>query len=83
MGYNKDNWGIQAQVLNPFSSKYSQYVENWSKLAPNRQDAFSYDLNRVFMLEAYVNIDFGKHKNNVNKRINNSDTNSGILSGSK
>ena len=83
IGYNKDNWGIQAQVLNPFSSKYSQYVENWSKLAPYRQDAFSHDLNRIFMLEAYINVDFGKHKNNVNKRINNSDTNSGILSGSK
>ena len=83
VGYNKDNWGIQAQVLNPFSSKYSQYVENWSKLAPYRQDAFSHDLNRIFMLEAYINVDFGKHKNNVNKRINNSDTNSGILSGSK
>ena len=83
VGYNKDNWGIQAQVLNPFSSRYSQYVENWSKLAPYRQDAFSHDLNRIFMLEAYINVDFGKHKNNVNKRINNSDTNSGILSGSK
>ena len=83
IGYNKDNWGIQAQVLNPFSSRYSQYVENWSKLAPYRQDAFSHDLNRIFMLEAYINVDFGKHKNNVNKRINNSDTNSGILSGSK
>lgn len=83
VGYNKDNWGIQAQVLNPFSSRYSQYVENWSKLAPYRQDTFSHDLNRIFMLEAYINVDFGKHKNNVNKRINNSDTNSGILSGSK
>ena len=83
VGYNKDNWGIQAQVLNPFSSRYSQYVENWSKLAPYRQDAFSHDLNRIFMLEAYINVDFGKHKNNVNKRINNSDTNSGVLSGSK
>ena len=83
VGYNRDNWGIQAQILNPFSSRYSQYVENWSKLAPNRQDAFSHDLNRIFMLEAYINVDFGKHKNNVNKRINNSDTNSGVLSGSK
>ena len=83
LGYNKGKWAIQAMMINPFTDDYHQGVENVSKLAPNKQLAFSKDLTRKFMLNVSFNLDFGKQKKTVGKRIDNSDTDTGILSGSK
>lgn len=83
VGYNREKWSIQAMVMNPFSDSYKQGVENVSRLAPNRQKAFSQDFSQVFMLNISFNLDFGKQRQIVGNRIRNSDTDTGILSGSK
>ena len=82
-GYNKGKWGIQAMMVNPFTDDYHQGVENVSKLAPNKQLAFSKNLTRMFMLNVSFNLNFGKQKPLASKRIENADTDTGILSGSK
>ena len=83
LGYNKDKWAVQAILMNPFTDDYHQGVENVSRLAPNKQLAFSKDLTRKFMLNVSFNLDFGKQKQTAGKRIDNEDTDTGILSGSK
>ena len=83
LGYNKDKWAVQAMMMNPFTDDYHQGVENLSKLAPNKQLAFSKNLTRMFLLNVSFNLDFGKQKQTARKRIDNSDTDTGILSGSK
>ena len=83
LGYNKGKWGIQAMMVNPFTDDYHQGVENVSKLAPNKQLAFSKNFTRMFMLNVSFNLNFGKQKSLASKRIENADTDTGILSGSK
>ena len=83
LGYNRGKWGIQAMVMNPFTDDYHQGVENISHLAPNKQVAFSKDFTRMLMLNVSFNLDFGKQRNTASKRIENSDTDTGILTGSK
>ena len=83
LGYNKGKWAVQAMLMNPFTDDYHQGVENVSRLAPNKQLAFSKDLTRKFMLNVSFNLDFGKQKQTPGKRIDNEDTDTGILSGSK
>ena len=83
LGYNKGKWGIQAMMVNPFTDDYHQGVENVSKLAPNKQLAFSKNFTQMFMLNVSFNLNFGKQKSLVSKRIENADTDTGILSGSK
>jgi len=83
LGYNKEKWAIQMLVWNPFTNDYHQSVENVSKLAPNKQVAFSKDFTRMVMLNVSFNLSFGKQKQMARKRIENSDTNTGILSGTK
>ena len=83
LGYNKGKWAIQGMVYNPFTKDYHQGVENVSKLAPNKQLAFSRDFCPMFMLNMSFNLNFGKQKSEANQRIRNSDTDAGILSGSK
>ena len=83
LGYNKEKWAIQVMTMNPFTNDYHQSVENVSKLAPNKQVAFSKDFTRMVMLNVSFNLSFGKQKQTANKRMENSDTDAGILSGTK
>lgn len=82
-GYNTEKWSIAASVLNPFTRKYEQELDNLSNLAPYRQLAYSTNLSPLFMVNVSFNLNFGKHRNSQSRRINNKDTDTGILSGSK
>ena len=83
LGYNKEKWAIQMLVWNPFTDDYHQGIENVSKLAPNKQLAFSKDFTRMVMLNVSFNLSFGKQKQAARKHIENSDIDTGILSGTK
>lgn len=83
IGYNTDNWSVQMMLMNPFTKRYSQSVENLSNLAPYCQVAYSDDFKRMLMLNVSFNLDFGKQRKAEGKRINNSDSDTGILTGSK
>ena len=83
LGFNKEKWAIQMMMWNPFTDDYHQGRENVSKLAPNKQLAFSKDFTRMVMLNVSFNLSFGKQKQTTRKRIENSDTDAGILSGTK
>ena len=83
IGYNHDKFSIQGMILNPFTKRYEQGVDNLSELAPNKQLAYSTQLSQIVMLNLSFNFDFGKQNHSGGKRINNSDNDSGILSGTK
>lgn len=83
VGYNTEKWGVQMMLMNPFTKRYEQSVENRSRLAPYSQVAYSDDFKRMVMVNVSVNLDFGRQRNAAGKRINNSDTDTGILSGNK
>ena len=83
VGYNTEKWGIQAMFMNPFTKRYEQGVDNLSRLAPYKQIAYSDDFRRMVMINVSFNLDFGKRRGISGRRINNSDTDTGILSGSK
>ena len=83
VGYNHEKFSIQGMILNPFTKRYEQSVDNLSALAPNKQLAYSTQLSSIVMLNVSFNLGFGKQYNNSRKRINNSDNESGILSGTK
>lgn len=83
IGYNHDKFSIQGMIMNPFTKRYEQGVDNLSALAPNSQLAYSTQLSQIVMLNVSFSLGFGKQKNSGRKKINNSDTDSGIMSGTK
>lgn len=83
VGYNAGKWALQGMMMNPFTDDYHQGVENVSYLAPSKQRAFSKDFTRILLLNVSFHLDFGKQKKTAGKRINNADSDTGILSGSK
>lgn len=83
IGYNMEKWNLSAGIINPFTKKYELEVENRSSLAPYLQKAFSTKLSPLFIMSLTVNLDFGKRYKISVKRVNNEDSDSGILSGKK
>lgn len=84
VGYNADQWGFRAMLMNPFSVKgYSIETKDLSALAPNTQHAEMRDFRQMLILNFHCNLDFGTQRRDSGKRINNEDKENGILSGTK
>ena len=84
VGYNADKWGFRVMMMNPFSVKgYSTDAKDLSALAPNTQHAEMKDFHQTLILNFHCNLDFGTQRGERGKRLNNEDTDNGILSGAK
>ena len=84
INYNSEHFGFGVMMVNPFSPHGSRTVtKDLSALAPTSNTAVMQNYRQVLMLNFNVNLDFGTKHNEGWKRIDNEDTESGILSGSK
>lgn len=82
-GYNAGKWSVGAGMFNPFSKKYTQGSQNYSKLVPNVSEVYTNNLGQILVLNFTLNLNFGRQFNAGSKRLNNDDTDAGIMSGSK
>ena len=84
INYNAEHYGFGIMMVNPFSPHGSRTItKDLSALAPTSNTAVMQNYRQVLMLNFNVNLDFGTKHNEGWKRIDNEDTESGILSGSK
>ena len=84
INYNSEHFGFGIMMVNPFSPHGSRTVtKDLSALAPTANTAVMQNYRQVLMLNFNVNLDFGTKHNEGWKRIDNEDTESGILSGTK
>ena len=84
INYNSEHFGFGIMMVNPFSPHGSRTVtKDLSALAPTANTAVMQNYRQVLMLNFNINLDFGSKHNEGWKRIDNEDTESGILSGSK
>ena len=82
-GYNTQKWGASVMVLNPFTSEYSIGNKNYSALARYTSNVYTNNLGQVLVLNFSYNLNFGRKYNAANKRLDNSDTDAGIMTGTK
>ena len=84
INYNSEHFGFGIMMVNPFSPHGSRTViKDLSSLAPTANTSVMQNYRQVLMLNFNVNLDFGTKHNEGWKRIDNEDTESGILSGAK
>ena len=85
INYNSEHFGFGIMMVNPFSPHGSRTVtKDLSALAPTVNTAVMQNYRQVLMLNFNVNLDFGSRASTRGyQRINNEDTESGILSGTK
>ena len=85
INYNSKHFGFGIMMVNPFSTRgFTSVTQDLSALAPANNTAVMQDYRQVLMLNFNFNLDFGSRASTRGyQRINNEDTESGILSGAK
>ena len=84
INYNSEHFGFGIMMVNPFSPHGSRTItKDLSALAPTSNTAVMQNYRQVLMLNFNFNLDFGTKHREGWKRIDNEDTESGILSGTK
>ena len=84
INYNSEHFGFGIMMVNPFSPHGSRTVtKDLSSLAPTANTAVMQNYRQVLMLNFNFNLDFGTKHREGWQRLNNEDTESGILSGTK
>ena len=82
-GYRANKWSLNLGILEPFSNSYSVGSRNRSALVPTQSDVYTNKLNKIIMINFSLNLNFGRQYKVADKRLNNDDTDSGIMSGTK
>ncbi len=82
-GYNTPKWSLNLAMFNPFTSKYTQGSRNQSVLAPNVSNVYTDNLKRILMVNFSLNLNFGRQYKAGDKRMNNNDSDAGIMKGAK
>lgn len=81
--YNQGKFTAGAGIMMPFSSQYKRETENRNQYAPYLNYGYSNDFSRMLILTFSWNFDFGRKFKSGNKKLNNRDTDSGIMKGDK
>jgi hypothetical protein len=79
LSYNGGKYSIAAGIMSPFSNQYKRYSENRNIYMPYEMYTYANDFSRMVLIKFGWNFDFGRKVKSENKRINNSDTDSGIV----
>lgn len=82
-GYNKPNYSIILGSFNPFGGTYKRNDQNWSAMIPTQSKVYTENLTQLIYIKASFNVNFGRQFKGGDKRLNNSDNDSGIMSSSK
>ena len=82
-GYNAEHWALSLSMMFPFSNKYDLTNTNLSDLAYSQKYKYSNSFGQILVVNFSMNLNFGRKYNSKNRQMNNSDTDSGILSGKK
>ncbi len=84
INYNSEHFGFGIMMVNPFSPHGSRTItKDLSALAPTSKASVMQNYRQVLMLNFNFNLDFGTKHREGWQRLNNEDTESGILSGTK
>jgi hypothetical protein len=83
ISYNGGKYSVGAGIMSPFSDRYKRYTENRSIYMPYEMYTYANDFARMVLIQFRWNFDFGRKVKSENKRINNSDTDSGIVRADK
>ena len=82
-GYTSPKWGLSVVVFNPFTNEYSIGSKNYSALAPYWSNVFTHNLGQILIFNFSLNLNFGRKYLSGEKRLDNSDSDAGIMTGTK
>ncbi|MDH6359041.1 TonB-dependent receptor [Parabacteroides sp. PF5-9] len=81
--YNHKNMAFTAGMFNPFADNYKQESENRSQYASYKRANYIKESSRLLLFQFSYNFSFGRSFKGGQKKINNSDDDSGVMSTGK
>lgn len=81
--YNAGKMSFGAMMFSPFTKTYNRNTHNYSELASCEHTWYSNKIQGLVMLKFSYNLRWGDESKSSSKRINNEDSDSGILKGGK
>ena len=79
VNYNHGKFSIGAGIMSPFSNKYKRRTENMNRYSPYKSDGYINNLSQMILVNFSWNFDFGRKAKSGNKRMNNADSDTGIM----
>jgi len=79
LNYNQGKFTVGAGIMYPFSTKYKRVSEVWNIYTPLKTDGYINDFSRMILLRFSWNFNYGRKAKTIDRRLNNSDTDSGIM----
>lgn len=83
LNYRIKNLSIGVGALNPFSDDYKVQTENWNQYASYKRAMHIQESSRLFVVNLSYNFSFGRTFKSGQKRVNNSDDDSGVMNTGK
>lgn len=77
--YNQGKFMVGAGIVSPFSGNYKRTTENMNIYSPYKSYGYINNLSQMVMINFSWNFDFGRKAKSENKRINNTDSDTGIM----
>jgi hypothetical protein len=77
--YNPGKFSVGAGIMLPFSKDYRRYEEILNQYASSQTYTYSNDFSRMIVLNFSWNFNFGRTVKSGEKRLNNEDTDSGVV----
>ena len=83
LGYRHKDLMIGLRVFNPFTDNYKQETENWNQYASFHRSNYIKESSRLFVATISYNFSFGRKFSAGQKKVNNADNDSGVMSTGK
>lgn len=81
--YSHPKFSAGVLVFNPFTKTYKRDGENFSEIAPRQHTWYSNQIQGLVMLKFSYNLRWGEEYKSARRKLNNTDSESGIMSGGK
>lgn len=81
--YTHNNLAFTVGAFNPFVNNFKQETENWSQYTSYKRAMHLEESSRMLLFQFSYNFSFGRSFKGGQKRVNNSDDDSGVMSTGK
>ena len=80
MYYTHKNLRVGLGAFNPFTDNYKQQTENWNKYASYKKANYVKESSQMFLASVSYHFSFGRKFKAGQRKVNNSDNDSGVMS---
>lgn len=81
--YKYKQMAIGMGLINPFTDNYKRVNENWNRYVSKYKEMYINESSRAFFFTFAWNFSFGRNYQRGGKKINNQDSDSGIMNADK